>query len=161
MLVLDHQHIQRKILRLAHALSAEFPNESGLMLVGIEQRGLELAQRLSEHLNTMHFAHSVHPIRVPHAALTPEEVQWHGPLDLAGKQIVVVDDVMHSGRTMLLAVSRLLSGNPSGIRTLALVDRQHRRYPVSCDFQGLTLATTLHNTVEVRFSPNNDEARLV
>jgi pyrimidine operon attenuation protein/uracil phosphoribosyltransferase len=42
-----------------------------------------------------------------------------------------------------------------------LVDRQHRRYPVSCDFQGLTLATTLHNTVEVRFSPNNDEARLV
>ncbi len=161
MLVLDHQHIQRKILRLAHALSAEFPDEAGLMLVGIDQRGFELAQRLSAHLTTMHFAHSVHPIRVPHAAQAPEEVQWDGPLDLTGKHVVVVDDVMHSGRTMLLAVACLLSGKPSCIRTLALVDRQHRRYPVSCDFQGLTLATTLHNTVEVRFSPNNDQARLV
>lgn len=161
MLVLDHQHIQRKILRLAHALSAEFPDDAGMLLVGIEQRGLELAQRLSAHLTAMHFAHTVHPIRVPHAAQSPEEVQWDGPQDLIGKHVVVVDDVMHSGRTMLLAVARLLSGKPLGIRTLALVDRQHRRYPVSCDFQGLTLATTLHSTVEVRFSAKNDEARLV
>ena len=75
--------------------------------------------------------------------------------------VVLVDDVVNSGKTMQFALMKILESNPQTIKTVALVDRTHRRYPIKCDFVGLTLSTTMKDRVEVELNENNSYAYLV
>ena len=77
------------------------------------------------------------------------------------KTIIIVDDVINSGKTMQYAVVKILEQSIKSVKTVALVDRMHRRYPIKCDFVGMTLTTTLGERVEVIEKEGQLEAYLV
>ena len=93
---------------------------------------------------------------------------WSEPISLSVPEetlkngfIILVDDVLNSGKTMQYALVKLLERPTKAIKTLALVDRSHRRYPIKADFVGLSLSTTLQERVEVDLSSSNSHAYLI
>ncbi|MFM7766509.1 MAG: phosphoribosyltransferase family protein [Bacteroidota bacterium] len=71
--------------------------------------------------------------------------------DLAGKSIVLVDDVLNSGKTLIYSMKAILKADTLKIRTVLMVDRDHRRYPIMADFVGMTLSTTFQEHVSLEF----------
>ena len=93
---------------------------------------------------------------------------WSEPISLSVPEetlkngfIILVDDVLNSGKTMQYAVVKILEQSVKSVKTVALVDRMHRRYPIKCDFVGMTLTTTLGERVEVLPTDGQLEAYLV
>ena len=79
----------------------------------------------------------------------PDEITYSKSLDFNGKNILLVDDVTNSGRTLLYALKPLLSTFPKRIQTLSLVERMHKSFPVNIDYIGLSIATTLQEHIQV------------
>jgi len=158
-LLLDEHQTRQRIDRLAWQLYEDNPDEKEIVLVGILTSGNQVAEMLADALR------SVSPIRVISATIRIDKhSQVAGAAELSipsaeleGKVVVVVDDVLNSGKTLLYAIRPFLSIDLLKLRTVVLVDRNHRRYPIAADYSGLTLATTLkeHITVE------GEEGRLV
>lgn len=150
-MVLDHARIQRKIQRMAYQLYERNVGEDGLTLVGIAPRGTKLASRLKQQLE------AISPLRVDlleivldKDAPTAGEVRFaHGDTDLGGRVVVLVDDVLMSGRTLMYAASHLIGWPLKRLTTVVLVDRRHRTFPVRADIVGLTLSTTLQEHISV------------
>lgn len=151
-LLLSPQQVQQRISRLAWQLYEDNADEKEIVIVGILQSGDQVAVRLAEALR------AISPLNVIQATLridkhqqTAGEVNFSLPLHtIEGKVVIVVDDVLNSGKTLLYALRPFLSVDVRKIRTVVLVDRNHRRYPIAADYAGLSLATTLkeHVTVE-------------
>ncbi|MCA1752344.1 MAG: hypothetical protein LC670_11255 [Flavobacteriales bacterium] len=79
---------------------------------------------------------------------------------LAGKSVVILDDVLNSGRTLMYAACHVLQWKVAKLRTVVLVDRKHRKFPIKADFVGLTLSTTLQDHIEVVFEKGKDAVYL-
>lgn len=151
-LLLSPQQVQQRISRLAWQLYEDNADEKEIVIVGILQSGHQVAVRLAEALR------AISPLNVTQATLridkhqqTAGEVQFSLSLhEIEGKVVIVADDVLNSGKTLLYALRPFLSVDVRKIRTVVLVDRNHRRYPIAADYAGLSLATTLkeHVTVE-------------
>ena len=90
-----------------------------------------------------------------------EPIVLNASTDFSNAYIVLVDDVLNSGLTMQYALMKLLEQPVKAVKTVALVDREHRCYPIKCDFVGMTLSTTLQERVEVEFGTDNYFAYLV
>jgi pyrimidine operon attenuation protein / uracil phosphoribosyltransferase len=152
-LILDHDRVQRKLKRIAIQLCEETWGEKDLVVVGIVPRGLELAERLVVLIN------EVAKVRIELVQLTLDKdapligpVQLNIALDrLENRTVVLVDDVLMSGRTLMHAAAHLVQVKLSKLTTVVLVDRRHRAYPIRADIVGLTLSTTVqeHITVEL------------
>jgi pyrimidine operon attenuation protein/uracil phosphoribosyltransferase len=151
-LLLSNQQVQQRISRLAWQLYEDNADEKEVVIVGILQSGNQVAVRLAEAIR------SISPLQVISATLRiNKHQQTAGDVELSlsadnmeGKVVIVVDDVLNSGKTLLYALRPFLSIDLRKIRTVVLVDRNHRRYPIAADYAGLSLATTLkeHVTVE-------------
>ena len=81
--------------------------------------------------------------------------------DLEGRPVLLVDDVLNSGRTLIYAATLLLKANLKRLATAVLVDRRHRKYPIRADFVGLALSTTIEETIKVDFEKGKEAAYLV
>ena len=152
-LVLDHDRVQRKLERIVHQLHEENCEEKGIVVVGIAPRGLLLAKRLSEQL----LITSDLKIELVVLKLDKDD-PLAGPAtldtdlsDLKDRVVVLVDDVLMSGRTLMHAAAHLVRVPLKKLTTVVLVDRRHRTYPIRADIVGLTLSTTVqeHITVEL------------
>ena len=151
-LLLDDQQIHRRINRLAWQLYEDNHDEKEIVVVGILQSGNTVALLLADALR------KISPLKVTTATIRIDKhSQVAGdfelsvsPSSLEGKAVVLVDDVLNSGKTLMYAMRPFLSIDLKKVRTVVLVDRNHRRYPIAADYSGLTLATTLkeHITVE-------------
>jgi pyrimidine operon attenuation protein/uracil phosphoribosyltransferase len=149
--VLDHDRVQRKLQRIAFQLYEENCAEKDLVLVGVVPRGLHLAKRLKAMLE------EISPLRVELLALTlDKDDPLTGPVkldaDIAGlkdRVVVLVDDVLMSGRTLMHAATHLVQVRLKRLTTVVLVDRRHRAYPIRADIVGLTLSTTLQEHISV------------
>ncbi|MFM2206026.1 MAG: hypothetical protein RL213_1 [Bacteroidota bacterium] len=151
-LLLDSQQVRQRIDRLAWQIFEDNPDEKEIIIVGILQSGNQVAEILADALR------SVSPVNVTSATIRIDKHrQVAGAAELSipsetlsGKVVVLVDDVLNSGKTLLYAMRPFLAIDLIKLRTVVLVDRNHRRYPISADYAGLTLATTLkeHITVE-------------
>jgi pyrimidine operon attenuation protein/uracil phosphoribosyltransferase len=151
--ILDHQQIQQKIVRLGHQLLEATFDQTEVFIGGIAGNGYLLAQQLSEILR----ANSDMTIHCFEIQLNKDE-PWNDPITFSIEQkalkngyIVLVDDVINSGKTMQYALMKFLEQATKSIKTVVLIDRQHRRYPIKTDFAGLSLSTTLKNHVDVQF----------
>lgn len=147
---MDADRIQRSIRRMAYNLAEEY-HGIPLLLLGINTRGNAVASRLHEVLKP------IMPLGCEYMQIVVdyESVNINGPeVDFDGKAVIIVDDVIFSGRTMQYAVSHVMqNGSPDVVRCVALVDRGHRKFPVEPQFKGLTCPTKLKEHVHVDLIP--------
>lgn len=150
-IVLDHPRVQRKLRRIAYQLVEEHQNATELVLIGVAPRGARLAERLQVLLAEI----VPLPTRVLHISLdknAPLEhpVALNAELDtLRDQRVVLVDDVLMSGRTLMHAAAYLVQVPMAHFSTVVLVDRLHRAYPIRADIVGLTLTTTVQEHISV------------
>jgi pyrimidine operon attenuation protein/uracil phosphoribosyltransferase len=161
-LLLTHDQIQQKINRMAYQLFESNFTETEIVLAGIEQRGYILAQRIQKALaNFSQQKVTLLSIEVekdsPYQNFQNKLIEKH-IFEL--KVVIVVDDVLNSGKTLIYGVNQFLHAPVKKISTLVLIDRNHKRFPINADYVGLSLATTLKQNIRVVFSDKNDEAFL-
>ncbi len=161
--ILNHLDINRKITRLAHELLENSFEEPVLYVGGICGNGILIAEELKKIIES----HSEQEIHVFEILINKDE-PWKDGVKLTidesrlkNAYIILVDDVLNSGKTMQYALMKFLEGPTKSIKTLALVDRTHRRYPIKADFVGLSLSTTLKERVEVELNGTSSRAFLV
>jgi pyrimidine operon attenuation protein/uracil phosphoribosyltransferase len=161
-LLLNHEQIQQKINRMAYQLFENNYAETEIVLAGIEQRGFVLAQRIQQALNTFSEqkvtllsidVEKDSPYQSFQSKLLAKEI-------FENKVVVVIDDVLNSGKTLIYGVNQFLHAPVKKIATLVLIDRNHKRFPINADYVGLSLATTLKQNIRVVFSDGRDEAFL-
>ena len=158
--LMDADEIRRALMRMYHEILERNHGAENLMLVGIRTRGVPLAQRLSAQivasegvevpvaqLDTGLYRDDLN-VR-PHITVRPTTV----PGDLAGRTVVLVDDVLFTGRTVRAALDAVNDlGRPLRIQMAALVDRGHRELPIRADFVGKNIPTRRAERVRVRLT---------
>ena len=150
--ILDARQIKQKIKRLAiHILENNFKEEE-IILAGINNNGMGFAKMIFRELNKL----SDNKITLTRIRLSPAnpletEVKIEMPLeDIANKVIIIVDDVANTGRTIFYAMKPLLSILPKKVEVAVLVDRKHKSFPIEVDYVGLSLATTMRESIDVQ-----------
>jgi pyrimidine operon attenuation protein/uracil phosphoribosyltransferase len=156
--VLDPADIGRAVTRIAHEILERSRGAEGLILLGIPTRGVPLAERLAGCIEQV----EGHPVPTGSIDITMhrDDLRLHptralGPTDLPpagidGKTVVLVDDVLYSGRTVRAALDALNDlGRPRAVRLAVLVDRGHRELPIRADYVGKNLPTSQREMVRV------------
>lgn len=160
--ILNHQQVQQKITRLGHELLENCFEEEEIFIGGIQGNGFELARTLA-NIISQNSDILVNDFEIKINKIEPwkEQVNLTIHEDKLKKGfIILVDDVINSGKTMQYALVKLLERPTKTIRTVVLVDRKHRRYPVKADIVGLSLSTTLKDRVEVVLGARDSKAFL-
>ena len=153
MQLLTHEQIAAKITRLAMEILERNTDQDELYIIGINNRGMELARRLLEGLRTL----SAAPMHLRQLRINPRTPLEPGPVlegevaDLAGKAVLVVDDVANTGRTLFYALRPLQAIQPAKIEVAVLVDRKHKTWPIYVTYRGMDLSTTIGDNVLVNF----------
>jgi len=159
-MVLDKKEMTRMLKRIAHEIVEQNRGTKDLIIVGIKTRGDYLAKRITRYIK------SIEKTEVPVGALditlyrddlTEIDAQplvmmrsTDIPFDITKKRIILVDDVLYTGRTIRAALDALMDlGRPTSIRLAVLIDRGHRQLPIQADFVGKTIATSKREQVEV------------
>ena len=149
-LVLNAQQIEQKLCRMAWEILEKNHQESHIVIAGISPKGSILAQRLSKHLSDISSI-MVEVIEVKLDKVdplsSPAQVSTHGELN--DKVVVLVDDVLKSGKTLMYGAQYFLNQPIKKLMTAILIDRDYKNYPVNADVVGLSLATTLQEHVTV------------
>lgn len=169
--VLSKDGIDRALRRVSHEiLERNASSLADLTLVGVLTRGVPLAQRVAE--NIRHFEGLEVPVGSLDITLHRDDLRTRGeepevrgsrvPFDVAGKTVVLVDDVLYTGRTARAAMDALLElGRPAAIRLAILVDRGHRELPIRADYVGKNVPTSRLETVRVRLVETDGEDEVI
>jgi len=159
-LVMDADAIRKAIRRIAHEIIEQNGDLNRLVIAGIPTRGKIVAQRIASHIAeiegispavgvvdvSMHRDDLSTRLRV--SMLEPTEL----PLDLDGRPLVLIDDVLYTGRSCRAAMDAIASfGRPSRIQLAVLIDRGHRELPIRADFVGKNVPTSFSDRIRVRF----------
>jgi pyrimidine operon attenuation protein/uracil phosphoribosyltransferase len=157
---LDADAIRKAIRRIAHEIIESNEDLESLVIAGIPTRGVEVARRLVEHIHEIEGISpdlgvvdvSMHRDDLSTRAKFTAVETTHLPLDLDGRPMVLVDDVLFTGRSCRAALDAISSfGRPSRIQYAVLVDRGHRELPIRADFVGKNLPTKHSEKIRVRF----------
>jgi pyrimidine operon attenuation protein/uracil phosphoribosyltransferase len=163
--ILDQVEIDRAIKRVAFEILEKNKGHEDLVLVGIPTPGPAIAERIRKHI------HSVEGVEIPTGSLDitfyrddidnkpkPLPKSTDIPIDISGKTVVLVDDVLYTGRTIRAAMDALMDhGRPARVQLAALVDRGHRELPIRADFVGRNLPTGKHEDVQVLLTEGGAE----
>jgi pyrimidine operon attenuation protein/uracil phosphoribosyltransferase len=161
--VLNHKQVGQKITRMAFEIYERNLHTSGGMVVaGITGMGTILGHLLATELRR------ISPLQVEEVevlldkqAVTATDVQLSSPIALKGKTIVLVDDVLNTGKTLVYALKPFLEHDVEKIEIAVLVNRSHGLFPVKPDYTGFELATTFNEHIRVDFSGNNYSVHLL
>ncbi len=167
--ILNSVAIQRALTRIAHEIAERNERSDDVVLVGIQRGGVALARQLATSLGDI-WKQAV-PIGCLDVSMHRDDLSHHAapnirpteiPFDVTGKTVVLVDDVLFSGRTIRAAMDALNDfGRPRQIQLAVLVDRGHRELPIKADFVGKNVPTSVTEKVVVRFcADENDEVKL-
>ena len=160
--ILTNSQIKRKIKRISLQIIESNVEETEVVLAGIEQNGFLLAKELNKmitefsNLNIKLCSLKIdkkNPLNNISTSLNSSEYK--------NKSIVVVDDVLNSGSTLMYAVKHFLDTELRQLKTAVLVDRNHKKFPIKADFKGVSLSTSIQNHVKVQFDKNSIEAFLL
>tara|TARA_B100001142_G_C14108841_1_gene568293 strand:- start:274 stop:771 length:498 start_codon:yes stop_codon:yes gene_type:complete len=160
--ILTNSQIKRKIKRISLQIIESNIEEKEVVLAGIEQNGFLLAKELNKmitefsNLNIKLCSLKIdkkNPLNNISTSLNSSEYK--------NKSIVVVDDVLNSGSTLMYAVKHFLDTELRQLKTAVLVDRNHKKFPIKVDFKGVSLSTSIQNHVKVQFDKNSIEAFLI
>jgi pyrimidine operon attenuation protein/uracil phosphoribosyltransferase len=162
--ILDAARIRRSVQRIARQIHEDFHSADQLVLVAVDGQGTVLADRIAEELiaisdgNVLSSVLSIHkdePLQ-HEISMSPDVGE-----QLRGATVVVVDDVLNSGRTLLYAVRHILGFAPRCVAACVLVDRIHRRFPIRADYVGLSLSTTFQSHITVKLSGDEEDVALL
>ncbi len=157
-LILNHEKIQLKIERIAHEIYENHFDEEQLHFFAIETRGVIFAKKLAEEVEKISgIKVNIHPIKINKKDPLKSQPQFNVTKEeLKKKTIFLLDDVLNTGSTLMFAANFLIQFPIKGLRTVILVNRKHRLFPIRADFVGLSLATTLKEHISVDFSDKNN-----
>jgi pyrimidine operon attenuation protein / uracil phosphoribosyltransferase len=152
-LVMDGAAIGRALTRMAHEIVERNPDDASLALVGIRTHGVPLAQRLAVIIKVPTGELDIGMHRDDLALRAPRLGASQIVFDVTGKTIVLVDDVLFTGRTIRAAMDELNDfGRPRQIQLAVLIDRGHRELPIRADFVGKNIPTAIEERVAVRLA---------
>jgi pyrimidine operon attenuation protein/uracil phosphoribosyltransferase len=168
-LILNAPALQRALTRIAHEIAERNDASAEVVLIGIQRGGVQLAGRLGGLLGEI-WKHAV-----PKGSLdvsmhrddlgqrvTPNVHPTTMPFDVTGKTVVLVDDVLFSGRTVRAAMDALNDfGRPRRIQLAVLIDRGHRELPIKADFVGKNVPTSVNENIRVQVGENEAEDSVV
>ena len=156
--IMDEDGIRRALIRIAHEITEKNRGVDNVALVGIRTRGVPLAARIAEEIR------KIENVEVPTGSLDITlyrddlTTMGYNPVihgteidfDVTGKHIVLVDDVLYTGRTIRAALDALIDmGRPKSIQLAVLIDRGHRELPIRADYAGKNVPTSRKETIEV------------
>ena len=160
--ILSHQQIQHKIERIAYQIYEANVYEEEIIIAGIEGGGLQFAKKIVAKLKKITEAKIVlcklsmdkkDPLTSGVRTSIAEE-------EFVNKSVVLVDDVLNSGTTLIYGVHHFLKTPLKQLKTAVLVNRNHKKYPVKADYKGISLSTSLQEHVNVHFETKNDRVYL-
>lgn len=168
--ILDDKGINRAITRIAHEITEKNKGAQDTVLVGIKTRGVPLAKRLAEKIKSIE-GYSV-PVEILDITLYRDDLQVKAsePIvqnlqfehNIDDKIVILVDDVLFTGRTVRAALDAIIDiGRPSKIQLAVLVDRGHRELPIRADFVGKNVPTSKHEIVKVSLTEVDDDNLVV
>lgn len=159
--ILTHDEINHKIKRIAYQIYESNSDETEVILAGIDSNGYLLAKKLKTILS------KISPINPVLCKVTINKKNPRAPIttslkveDYTNKSIVLIDDVLNSGTTLVYGVKHFLDVPLKQFKTAVLVNRNHKKYPVKADFKGISLSTSLHEHVDVILEGKKFEAFL-
>ena len=168
--ILDKEGIGRALMRIAHEIVEKNKGTQGLCLVGIRSRGVYLAKRLAvlikniEGCEVLCGALDITLYRDDLALASGQPIvrKTEIDFDINNKVLILVDDVLYTGRTIRAALDALTDfGRPKSIQLAVLVDRGHRELPIRADYAGKNIPTAKSETIEVRLSETDDREEVV
>ena len=159
--IMDAQAIQRAMKRIAHEIIERNKGVEDVILIGIRSRGVPLSERIADEIKKIEGVEV--PVGVLDITLYRDDLYQLGyqaivqgtdiPFDISGKTIVLVDDVLFTGRTVRAALDALIDmGRPKMIQLAVLVDRGHRELPIRADYIGKNVPTSSRETIVVKVS---------
>ena len=160
-IILNHQEIQHKIKRIAYQIYESNTDKSNIIIAGIDKNGYLLAKKIKANLDKISDLDTLlckvsidktNPLNTITTSLEPKEY--------SNKSIVLVDDVLNSGSTLMYGVRHFLDVPLKRFKTAVLVNRNHKKYPVKADFKGISLSTSLKEHINVNLSKQPYEAYL-
>lgn len=168
--LMEADDVERSLGLCAAQLHRDFPHDEELVLLGIKTRGVHLADRLGRQLQAAHNQKAL--VGVLDITLYRDDLSTLGPqpvvgktaidFDVTDKKIILVDDVIFTGRTIRAALDEIVDfGRPRLIRLLAFVDRGLREYPIQPDYTAFKVETDLTQVVQVRLKESDGEDRVV
>jgi pyrimidine operon attenuation protein/uracil phosphoribosyltransferase len=163
--ILNAQAIHRVLTRIAHEIAERNDNSQAVAIVGVQRGGIHLADRLASLLKGV-WGHAV-PVGRIDVSMHRDDLDHHAapniqptvmPFDLNGKTVVIVDDVLYSGRTTRAALDSLNDfGRPKRVQLAVLVDRGHRELPIKADFVGKNVPTAPNEKVDVQLKEDGGD----
>ena len=170
--VMDADRISRTLTRIAHEIVERNKGVEDVALVGVRTRGVHIARRLAQALREI-TQHDV-PTGALDITLYRDDLMRHAvgpqpvirrteiPFSIDDKKILLVDDVLYTGRTTRAALDALIDfGRPKAIQLIVLVDRGHRELPIKADYVGKNLPTSADESVQVRLRETDGEDEVV
>lgn len=156
-IILNKEQIKFKTKRIAYQIYETFVDEEEVVIAGIANSGYVFAQKIVNELQ------QIAPLKVSLCEVSIDKQNPLNPIlvsmdeaDYENKVVVLVDDVLNSGATLIYGVKHFLNVPLKKIKTAVLVDRNHKQYPVKADFKGISLSTSLLEHIQVVFTDNDE-----
>ncbi|WP_046744534.1 phosphoribosyltransferase family protein [Kordia zhangzhouensis] len=161
-IILDHQQIQHKTRRIAYQILESNVNENEIILAGIASNGFVFAEKIKKELE------KITPAVITLCKVSIDKLNPLTPIstslditEFINKPLVLIDDVLNSGTTLIYGVKHFLEVPLKNFKTAVLVNRNHKKYPVKADFKGISLSTSIQEHIDVVFEDGNDKAYLI
>lgn len=160
-IILNHQEIEFKIKRISYQIYETFIDQNEIVIAGIIGNGLVFAQKIASELE------KISDLKVLLCEIRIDKKNPQNEITTSiekeiyqNKGLILVDDVLNSGTTLIYGVKHFLDVPLVKFKTAVLVDRNHKKYPIKADFKGISLSTSLLEHVQVVFQDNNNYAYL-
>ena len=160
-IILNDQQIQDKIRRIAYQIYESNTKEKEIILAGIQQNGYVLAQRIAKVMK------DISPIEIKLCEVNIDKKKPRDDVSTSleasaynNKSLILVDDVLNSGTTLIYAARHFLDVPLKRFKTVVLVNRNHKKYPIKADFKGISLSTSMQEHIYVEFHKGDSVAYL-
>lgn len=168
--LMDGEAIRRSLVRISHEIVEKNKGVGNIVLVGIRTRGVPIAERLADAIEKIEGQRP--PVGVLDITLYRDDLSTLDyqpvvrttelPVDISGKIVVLVDDVLYTGRTIRAALDAVIDmGRPTTIQLAVLIDRGHRELPIRADFVGKNVPTSSHEVVSVQLEAVDGAEKVV